>query len=280
MQRRHPLLVGEARRHVAQVDQQGAVGGLHVVPGPVRAEHLQTGDLVGPEDGDDAVVGVLAHAHQFAVESDVGALGQGVVVHPQHVDRVVGDAGEVAAGQTQGVLEDLRHHPGDPARVLVVGGHQRLKARHGIGPEVLTVGVSRQVETGVAGESVADVEGFEEVVHPAGRFDAQRQAEGLGLGRRVAAVDARRRAIASLEIEVLAEEGVHRAGEAIRDGRRHAVPDDLDEADLAAGPVNLGGDPCPLGSTPAPHIRRNVHGRHPKPHRNSRLAPWNSRPAP
>src|SRR6202012_5120324 len=44
-----PLLVRPAGDRVAQVDQQGAVGGPDRVPVPVLAVDLQAGNLVGPQ---------------------------------------------------------------------------------------------------------------------------------------------------------------------------------------------------------------------------------------
>ena len=79
---------------VAEVDQQragrGHAPGSHEPSGP---QDLQAWHLVGPQDGDDAVVGVRAHAQLARLDLD--ARGDVVVVHPQHVDRVVGERVEV-----------------------------------------------------------------------------------------------------------------------------------------------------------------------------------------
>src|SRR5215218_7510800 len=66
----------------------------------VATEHLQACHPVGPQHGDDAVVGVLAHAGQVAVKVDLPGR-QRVVVHPQDVDRVPGEPVEEASGQAE-----------------------------------------------------------------------------------------------------------------------------------------------------------------------------------
>ena len=180
MQRGLPLVIGQPGGDITQVDQQRTGLGQHIVPRPVRAQHLQPGDPVGPEHGDDAVVGVLAHPVELTVELHGHPWLQGVVDGAQHVDGVVGQGSDGAAGLAQGVLEDvdesLGHSLGSAEPRLQLRpevGHP-LGAGTGLGgPHVLRVVRGRQVEFREVGRLHTDVEGLEEVVHPGRGLHAQ-----------------------------------------------------------------------------------------------------------
>jgi len=69
----------------------------------------------------------------------------------------------------------------------------------------------------------------------------------------VAAVDARRRRPQGvLGRRRQREERVDGRAQAIDDRLRHTVADDVEEADLARGPVDLRGNCCPLHRRPGP----------------------------
>ena len=91
------------------------------------------------------------------------------------------------------------------------------------------------------GNGAADVERLEEVVHPVRGLDAEAQRQRLGLRRGVAAVLLDGTAICRLVLERQVEEVVHRRAETRDDLVGHAVAGDLDEADLAAGAIDVGG---------------------------------------
>ena len=88
---RDPVIVGPAHHHVAEIADEAAGRGVHVGPAPVAAADLQAArHVVAPQDGERAVIGVLA-APQLAGQRRL--LLRRVVGEPQHarvaVDLVV-----------------------------------------------------------------------------------------------------------------------------------------------------------------------------------------------
>jgi hypothetical protein len=110
-----PLVVRPAGERVAEIDQQRARRALHRVPAAVGTEDFQAGHPIGPQDGDDAAVGVRAHAEVVLLQSHAG-IGKCVIVHPEHVDAVVGEALEEARIVAERRTEDLHHRSRDRAR--------------------------------------------------------------------------------------------------------------------------------------------------------------------
>lgn len=177
-----PAFVGPARHHVAEIDQQGVVGGLYIVPTVIGADDLETGDLVRPQDSDDAVVGVFAHTGEFVVEIH-GARRQRVVVHPQDVEGVVGEPGEVARRQFEGVGEDGGEGSRDPRGVCEIGLHGCAEAGNLCRPEIFGVVARGQLDLRIGGRGDAHIECLEVIVHAGSGCDAEAQAEALALGR-------------------------------------------------------------------------------------------------
>ena len=197
---------------------------------------------------------MLAHPVELTVELHGHPWLQGVVDGAQHIDGVVGQRSDGAAGLAQGVLEDVDESLGHSLGSAEPRLQLRPEAGHPLGtgtglggPHVLRVVRGRQVEFREVGRLHTDVEGLEEVVHPGRGLHAQRQRQPLGLRGRVPAVHARRRGDLLLHLEVSQEEGVQRRGQAVPHLRVDAVPGELDEADLAGGGVHRSGDLGLLG---------------------------------
>ena len=89
-------------------------GGDDAPPVAVGPDDLQPGDLVGVEHGDDAVVGVGAHA-LLALDRVGGARPALVADHPQHLDGVPAPVLEVSLGHVEGDGEDPGDRAGQPA---------------------------------------------------------------------------------------------------------------------------------------------------------------------
>jgi hypothetical protein len=85
------------------------------VPAAVATEDFQAGHLIGPQDGNDAVVGVRAYEGLVFFQPHAG-IGRYVVVHPEHADAVVGQALEEARIVAERRTEDLHHRSRDRAR--------------------------------------------------------------------------------------------------------------------------------------------------------------------
>ena len=141
---------GHAFEHVAEVDDE-RVGDRRRRDPTLAAAHLEPSGAVLAEDGDQPVVGVLAHAPLL------GAVGKGWVVEdPEQHDRIrgemaiepllveaerAGDGGEEnvpEVGERVDVLEHRFAQPRRPGRELVrsvqrhAGPHPRI-----VGPELL-----------------------------------------------------------------------------------------------------------------------------------------------
>jgi len=113
--------------------------------------------------------------------------GQLVAVHPQHVDGVVGERGEVGGWQPERDSEDLRQLACHPACL----GEPRLDCRPETRedrPEIVRVDLLVEPEAGPVAGLRADVERLEQVRR---RDHAQAVAEVLGARTAVATVDAR-----------------------------------------------------------------------------------------
>jgi hypothetical protein len=115
VQRGDPLVVRPAGERVAEIDQQRARRGPHPVPAAVATEDFQAGHLIGPQDGNDAVVGVRAYEGLVLVQSRAG-IGKHVIIHPEHADAVVGEALEEARIVAERRAKDLHHRSRDRAR--------------------------------------------------------------------------------------------------------------------------------------------------------------------
>lgn len=233
--RRQPAAVGPTGQQVTEVDQQAAGLRQDVVPLAVGVEDLQPPHAVGPQHGDDAVIGVRAHPHLVAVDDGL-AVGDQVVDHAQHVDGVVGERSEVALLEPQRPREDPGQPPGESTGLGTPLLHRLAEARHGR-PDIGRVQRFGQIQAGEGGRFGADVEGLEEVL--GGRGHTQAEAELLGARRGVAAVDVGgRRTQLPLLLRGKREERVQRVGEGPRRGLGDAVPTKLQEADGARRPVD------------------------------------------
>ena len=134
MQGRHPAVVGPARQHVADIDDEAAGQMRHVEPRAVLALHLQAArPVLGLEDGEAAIVAVRPGAQL----PRLGRLGRRrIVAHAQPADRAIDARVEVALGQVEGQREQT--HEVDRERVhdavvAFIDSPQPLRPR---GPEV------------------------------------------------------------------------------------------------------------------------------------------------
>ncbi len=259
MHRRQPAIVRPAREQIAEVDQQRPVGRCHRVPAAIGSQDLEAGHLVRPQDGDDAVVGVRAHAHLAL--TDRHPRRDVVMVHPQHIDRVVGVRSEVCFRKAERRGEDRGHRVRDrsgPHEPGLHPGPERVGAIAG-GPDVLGIHLGIQVEPRELRRRRADVERLEQVVR---RHDAEAVAEPFRPRWRIATVDRRpRRDVLALVVERPSEEHIDRGCQPGDDVVGDAVADDLHEPDRPARLVDRRRDP---GSRRAIAIgpRRHVDDRH------------------
>ena len=138
MDGRHPAVVGPARHRISQIDQQGTFGRLDIVPVSLAVEYLETGNAVGPQNGQDPEIGVGPHPRQVTGEMGV-PFGQGVVVHLQRFDRMVDHVLEVPRPKTQRIGEGVHEN----AREFLRCGEIRLNGgrepRRRLGPVVRRV---------------------------------------------------------------------------------------------------------------------------------------------
>ena len=262
MHRGEPTIVRPAGGQIAEVDQQRPGRRRDGEPTAVGPQDLEAWHRIGPQDRDDPVVGVGTHPHLALADLDPD--GDVVVVHPQHVDRMVGERLEVPAWKAERRGENRRHRSGHATRA----GHPGQDAvsvsdaARTVGPDVLGVDLGIEGEVREVRDGGADVERLEQVI---GRHDSEAVAQPLGPRRRVAPVDRRpRRHRPPLLVDRQGEEPVDRAGQPVDHRGRDAVSDDLHEPDGPTGIIDRGGD---LG------IRR-ADQRHPKPtrRRSARVA--------
>ncbi len=247
MRRRAVDVVGPAHQAVADVtqDQIARVGDAQ--PFAAEAAHLQARDAVSHQQGDVAVVGVLARPRLG--RGSRARNGGGIVQEPQHRRGAI-DHGveEVLVLKAEVEAEAVVQHPTDLQATVVVIQHQRPPAGQ-IRPEVHAAqGPALAYLQRVRRQLQADVERLLAVHAP-------RRIQAFAFQAHIASVVwgtfDRQGVLVDQGLDEEAPGGVEQRGPP---GPVHAVARNAEEADLAAGRPQTGGRLAAFGRGPVSQL--------------------------